>query len=101
VSDFCYSRPMLNRIFRHAELMDRMMERVGVDPGVAVRLDRGMVWYEARSTCVSCCKEQQCHRWLQGSKGLQAPPEFCPNAEFFHCYTAAKDRASLINGEPP
>ena len=32
MSDFCYGRPMLNRIFRQAELMDRVMERLGIDP---------------------------------------------------------------------
>ena len=42
VSDLCYSSPMLDRIFRQAELMDRMMERVGVDPMAAARLDAGM-----------------------------------------------------------
>lgn len=88
MSDFCYDRPMLKRIFRHAELMDRMMERVGVDPGVAVRVDSGMAWYEARSRCIACCKEQQCQGWLQGSERLQASPGFCPNSEFFRCCTA-------------
>jgi hypothetical protein len=98
MSDFCYSRPMLNRIFRHADLMDHMMECSGVDPAVAVGVDSGMAWYEARSKCISCCKEQQCGSWLQGSDGLQAPPEFCPNAEFFRC-CAARDPASRINGQ--
>lgn len=31
MSDLCHGRPMLDRFFRHAELMDRMMERVGID----------------------------------------------------------------------
>ena len=43
--DFCYSRPMLNRVLQHAELMDRMMERLGVDPAAAARLENGMAWY--------------------------------------------------------
>jgi hypothetical protein len=42
VSDFCYSRPMLDRVMRQAELMDRMMGHVGVDPAPAARLDKGM-----------------------------------------------------------
>jgi hypothetical protein len=100
VSDFCYSRPMLNRILRHAELMDRMMERVGVDPAVAVRVDRGMAWYEARSRCISCSKGQQCRVWIQGCEGLRAPPKFCGNAEFFRSCTAGAP-SSLIDGEPP
>ena len=67
MSDFCYGRPMLNRIFRQAELMDRVMERVGVDLPVAARLDRGMAWYEARTKCIACCNERQCRAWLERS----------------------------------
>lgn len=39
MSDFCYGWPVYNRIFRQAELMDRMMEHVGANRSVAVRLD--------------------------------------------------------------
>ena len=85
MSDFCYSRPMLNRIIRQAELMDRMIERAGVDPAAAVRIDRGMGWYEARTRCIACCSERECRDWLARSKAEMSskPPAFCPNAEFF------------------
>ena len=56
MSDFCYSRPTLNRIFSHAALMDRMMERAGVDSAGAARIDSGMAWYEARTECIACRK---------------------------------------------
>jgi hypothetical protein len=29
--DFCFSRPMLEQILHHAELMERRMKRVGID----------------------------------------------------------------------
>jgi hypothetical protein len=85
MSDLCYSRPMLNRIFRQAELMDRMMERVGVDPATAARLDKGMALYEARTRCIACCSERKCLDWLgrPPAEGCSDPPEFCHNAEFF------------------
>ncbi len=85
MSDFCYSRPMLDRIFRQAELMDRMMERVGVDPAAAARVDRGMAWYEARTRCIACCSDRQCRDWLACSEtsAVLEPPEFCRNGEFF------------------
>ena len=38
MSDFCYSWPKFNRIFHQVELMDRMMEVVGVNPATAARL---------------------------------------------------------------
>ena len=45
MSGFCCSRPMLNRV--GPELMDRMMERLGVDAATAARLDKGTAWSEA------------------------------------------------------
>lgn len=83
MSDFCYSRPTFNRIFGQAELMDRMMGRVGVNPAVAARIDQGAAWYEARINCISCCHEHECRNWLECSEGLPMPPDFCPSAEFF------------------
>ncbi len=82
---FCYSRPMLNRVIHQAELMGRMMERVGVNPAAAARIDRGMAWYEARTSCIACCSERQCSDWLARSEveASSEPPEFCHNAEFF------------------
>ena len=83
MSDFCYSWQLLNRIFHQVELMDRMMGLVGVDPAVAVRVDKGVAWYEARTNCISCCHECECRNWLECSEGLPVPPDFCPNVEFF------------------
>ena len=84
MSDFCYSRPMFSRIFHQAELMDRMMEVVGVNPAVATRVDKGQAWYEARTNCISCRHECECRNWLECSEALPMPPNFCPNVEFFH-----------------
>jgi hypothetical protein len=85
VSDFCYSRSMFDRVFRQAELMDRMMERVGVNAAAAARIDKGMAWYEARTKCIACCSDRQCRDWLARSEAqaLSEAPKFCHNAEFF------------------
>jgi hypothetical protein len=74
---------MLTRVFRQAELMDRMIQRVGVDPVTVARIDRGMAWYEARTRCIACCNERQCNEWLAspGTVAASEPPEFCHNAE--------------------
>jgi hypothetical protein len=32
VTDFCYTRPMMQRVLQQAELMDRMMHCIGVEP---------------------------------------------------------------------
>src|SRR6266487_1214823 len=85
MSDFCYGRPMWDRVFRQAELMDRMMESVGVGLTAAARVDRGMALYEARTRCIACCSERECRDWLARaeSKSSPEPPQFCHNAEFF------------------
>jgi hypothetical protein len=90
MSDFCYSWPMFNRIFHQVELMDRMMEVVGVNAAIAVRVDEGAAWYEARTNCLSCCHECECRDWLVCSEGLLMPPDFCPNAAFFRSCTEAE-----------
>jgi uncharacterized protein DUF6455 len=92
MSDFCYSRPMLNRVRRQAEVMDRMIEAVGVDPAVARRLDMGMGWYEARSRCITCHNEAQCADWLRKSSNRTSAelPAFCPNVAFFHACGSAR-----------
>ena len=63
--------------------MDRMMERVGVRPAVAVRTDQGMAWYDARTKCIDCLQEHPCRRWLENTDATATPPDFCPNAHFF------------------
>ena len=85
MSDLCHGRPMLDRVIRHAELMDRMMERVGIDAAAAARLDKGMALSRARSKCLGCCRERQCSDWLARSEidAPGEPPEFCSDVEFF------------------
>jgi len=83
MSDFRYRWPILYRKSRQPELMDRMMERMGVDATVAAHVDGGMAWYEARTKCIFCCHEGECRNWLEGSEELPGPADFCPNVEFF------------------
>ena len=90
--NFSYSWPMHSRVFRQAELMDRMMARVGVNPAVAARVDQGAAWFEARTNCISSCHEHVCRNWLERSERLSMPPDFCPNAEFFR---SCLDRSSI------
>jgi hypothetical protein len=83
--DCGYGRPMLDRVFRHAELMDRMMQRIGIDAAAAARLEKGMAFYKARTRCIGCFRERQCRDWLARSEidAPGEPPAFCSDAEFF------------------
>lgn len=83
MGDLCYGGPMLAHILSRAELMDRMIERLGVNPAAAARVDRGMAWYEARTRCIACRTERECRSWLERSPESAGEPDFCPNAEFF------------------
>lgn len=82
MSDFCLGRPMLDRVLRQAELMDCVMEQLGVDPAVAARVDRGLGFYEARSRCIACIHERECRERLQSAARDAAPAPFCANAGF-------------------
>lgn len=85
MSDFCYSGSRLKQVLDQADLMDRVMEAVGVVAARAARLDRGKAWYEARCRCIACPDERKCRAWLAGLVVSQTsfPPAFCRNSEFF------------------
>ncbi len=63
------------------ELMDRMMERIGVDPTESARVDGGLAWQEARTKCLFCRRIGTCCKWFEGPQTTSA--EFCPNFRFF------------------
>ena len=76
---------------RHPDLMERMMQHMSVSPLAAARVDGGMAWYEARTKCIFCRRENECADWLEGSEGIGNPRQFCPNVEFFEqCAPASK-----------
>jgi hypothetical protein len=85
---------MLRRVFRQVALMDRMMERVGVDAGAAARDGGGEAWFEARTRCIACCSGKQCRDWLASLPDGPPvePPAFCHNADFLR--RCRKRRAS-------
>ena len=78
MGDFCYSRPMLDHVLAQADLMDRMIDRVGVNPAVVARLDRGMTWYAARTRCIECSHSRECRAWVAGTKEGNTHTNFCP-----------------------
>jgi hypothetical protein len=83
MTDFYYGWPMLERVFSRAELMDRMMRRLGVNTVAAMRIAHGLAWYEARSNCIACCHDQHRLAWLDHANQGSSAPDFCLNARFF------------------
>ena len=93
MSDFCHDWPVYNRVFRQAELMDRMLASLGASPSIAVRRDSGMAWYEARTRCIDCVHEHQCRAWMEIEQAASTEPDFCPNMQFFlDCRPSSPDR---------
>jgi len=78
--------PTPERLRRRHALMDRMMQKRGVDALAALRVDGGLAFIEARAKCRYCLHEDVCRHWL----ATEAPttlPDFCPNARFFQVVT--------------
>jgi len=87
---------MFRRVWQQAELLDRMMEQLGVSKLDAVRLERGAAFREARTQCIECPFSEVCRNWLDATERLPLPPDFCANATFFaHC--AARSRGPIAS----
>ena len=96
-------QPMLIRYLHCPELMDRMMERAGVNPAEAACVDGGLAWLEASTKCIFCRHVGKCGNWLEGSDTRTTPADFCPNAELFrscaeHSSAAAGTRPRVREG---
>jgi len=79
MSEISYSQKLLHQ----ANLMARMMERVGVDVALAGSKEGGLPWYEGQTKCIFCRNVKRCSEWLDGTEPLANPAEFCPNIKFF------------------
>ena len=73
---------------RHADLVDRMADALGVDLEEAVM--RGALNPDALPDmvlrCSACTKPEQCEGWLARTPapaGPEAAPDYCRNAEVF------------------
>lgn len=75
--------PMFHRVWRRADLTDRMIGELGVDPISAARLDRGDAYQAACAICLTCPAARDCRNWLDAAEQLPLPPDFCPNKQFF------------------
>jgi hypothetical protein len=86
------SWPMFKRVWRRAELTDRMIDELAVDPIIAARLDKGDAYREACANCIACSSPSDCRNWLDATERLPLPPDFCPNSKFFErCLYRKKD----------
>ena len=80
--------PTEEELNRRYGLMDRMMQKRGVDADAVREVDGGLALLEARAKCCYCGKEEACRRWLT-VKAPQTSADFCPNTALFEaCLTS-------------
>jgi hypothetical protein len=66
---------------RSERRMMSMLERVGLDPFIALSGDTEVIMKEIRQRCRSCATDGVCERWLAGDEAGEN--DFCPNAKVF------------------
>jgi hypothetical protein len=75
--------PLTLQVGRRADLIDRVMQTLRVDPAAAARKDSGRAFAKARATCLHCRNGRSCEYRLDAGDGLPLSSDLCPNASFF------------------
>jgi hypothetical protein len=78
---------MTRRVERQATRMHDMMERLDVDGAALARADKGDVYMQARTRCLSCGTSDKCLRWLESEVTPTPSPDFCPNFVIFEHFS--------------
>ncbi|MDR9392872.1 MAG: DUF6455 family protein [Roseovarius sp.] len=85
--------PTTATLKRHAALVDRMAESLGLDleeKMLEARLDVDDIT-DAVLACTGCSNPDGCERWLDTRQGKASrPPEICRNYELFERLKAGK-----------
>ena len=87
--------PMFRRVWRRAELFERMALLLGVNLAVGARLDAGEAIGVATAKCLNCRFAGECRSWMEALEGLPLPPGFCPNRKFFSRCKEKQDNPNL------
>jgi hypothetical protein len=75
-----------------------MAEDVHLDLQAAARREGAAAIERARERCRDCQAVPECQAWLATATCLPLPPEFCPNAPFFHLVMADVHGAKNTDG---
>ena len=94
-------KPLVFRDERRARRMHDLMDRVGADPAVLVRVRGGGAYVEARERCLFCGTSDKCLRWLDQTPPSHMRPTFCPNLTLFEACkgTALPDSSARKSSE--
>ncbi|UXX84374.1 DUF6455 family protein [Roseovarius pelagicus] len=82
-----------NTLKRHAALVDRMSQKLGID--LEEEMMRGQMQVDALGDavlrCTGCVNADECDHWMDvHDDGAEQPPEYCRNAEVFAALKAGR-----------
>jgi hypothetical protein len=76
--------PLLEPMLQRLKLLQRMLDRVGVDESRGMLV--GLLIRESEANCMSCRNAAQCRRWLDSATDDDAHLGFCANAALFELF---------------
>lgn len=71
------------RLTSRADLMDRMMRKLGLAEEMKQLPDHAGVYRRAANRCLSCDQPDACEEWLNANTDPASAPPFCRNSELF------------------
>ena len=74
---------MYKRLIRQADLMDTMVDKLGVRPALEGRADQAGVMRRAANRCMSCTESAACQQWLDDHETASEAPQYCRNHDLF------------------
>lgn len=74
---------LFERIAQHSNLMDAMMDKLGVRDQLAQRPHGGAVLRRAADRCLSCDHAEACEGWLSKAQSVEEAPDYCRNHDLF------------------
>ena len=75
--------PMFLRVWRRATLIDRVIDKLGLDLVAAVRLDKGDAYREACANCQTCSVVRACRHLLDSVEPTSVSLGNCPNLQYY------------------
>jgi hypothetical protein len=77
---------------RHAQLVDRMANTLGVD--LEQKIMEGQMTFEGLGdvvlACTGCANPDACEQWLARTTSAETTPDYCRNSDVFSLLMAGK-----------
>lgn len=74
---------IFSRLTNRADLMDEMMDKLGVSDEMHEMPDHAGVLRRAANRCLTCEKPDSCQQWLNTEISPDEAPNFCKNHDLF------------------